>query len=768
MASTTQTKTIIVRVDAGDSNKSLKEIANSLGGLNKKVGDIQGSFTKLRSIFTAAAGLSIFGFGIREVAQIADSFTQLNSRIAIFSGGAEKGARVFKSLVAQANETKTSIDDLATVFSRIQIATGRLNISTDAQLGITRALQQSFRITGANAQEAASATIQFSQALSSGQLRGQELRSILESNGVLADIFARRAEQAGLSVFKFAEAGRFTNKEVLTLLAQNFERIEKQAQGLSQTFGQTVTVAMNRVKVAIGRLNEDFNINGKFAQFVDYVINNGDKFAAVFIGLAFTAIPALIASLKGLAITAAAANPFFAIVAGLGAAAVLSAGGVKEFAGELKTLPPVLVNVASELARATIAILSLGTSLVFEDPITKALKGSEAERTKKIREVREQYKSVISELDPKFVGPPRPSEAQKQLEALQQSIRTIKDPVKTLQEQIGALQSSFNRGNIGVREFNDGIERLTIQRLNESLQQGSIDLVKYNKELRDLRIEGFARELEFGVVTISEFNENIRLFKIDEVNRKFSEGKISVAEFSNELVKLQNTGALDAETYTNGVGAGISNYIESIGTLSSQIAQATERTFSSLENSIFEATKSGRLNFAAFTQGVLDDLLKIAIRTQVVKPLAEGLLGGIFSGGAGGGGQLAGVAESGGTFLGNSGVTVTPFAKGGVVDSPTAFGFNGGIGVAGEAGPEAILPLSRGGSGELGVSAKGLGVTVNVVNQAGAEITTRETTGSNGEKAIEILIESKVKEGFARGRFDKTMKTAYGIERKGT
>jgi len=50
---------------------------------------------------------------------------------------------------------------------------------------------------------------------------------------------------------------------------------------------------------------------------------------------------------------------------------------------------------------------------------------------------------------------------------------------------------------------------------------------------------------------------------------------------------------------------------------------------------------------------------------------------------------------------------VVPFASGGVVSSPTYFPMGGGMGLMGEAGAEAILPLSRGSDGRLGVAAPG-------------------------------------------------------------
>ncbi len=60
---------------------------------------------------------------------------------------------------------------------------------------------------------------------------------------------------------------------------------------------------------------------------------------------------------------------------------------------------------------------------------------------------------------------------------------------------------------------------------------------------------------------------------------------------------------------------------------------------------------------------------------------------------------------------------VMPFAKGGVLSGPASFPMRGGTGLMGEAGPEAIMPLTRGADGRLGVRAQGGGsvsVTMNI------------------------------------------------------
>ena len=77
-----------------------------------------------------------------------------------------------------------------------------------------------------------------------------------------------------------------------------------------------------------------------------------------------------------------------------------------------------------------------------------------------------------------------------------------------------------------------------------------------------------------------------------------------------------------------------------------------------------------------------------------------------------------GFAQGFAGLLGGGGPKVMPFAKGGVFNAPQLFAAGGGLGVLGEAGPEAVMPLARDGSGRLGVRAEGRGaapsVTVNV------------------------------------------------------
>ena len=57
---------------------------------------------------------------------------------------------------------------------------------------------------------------------------------------------------------------------------------------------------------------------------------------------------------------------------------------------------------------------------------------------------------------------------------------------------------------------------------------------------------------------------------------------------------------------------------------------------------------------------------------------------------------------------------VMPFARGGVISGATTFPIRGGTGLMGEAGPEAIMPLTRGADGRLGVATHGGGAPINI------------------------------------------------------
>lgn len=108
------------------------------------------------------------------------------------------------------------------------------------------------------------------------------------------------------------------------------------------------------------------------------------------------------------------------------------------------------------------------------------------------------------------------------------------------------------------------------------------------------------------------------------------------------------------------------------------------------------------------------------------------------------------------------------FAAGGVIGSPTLFPMVGGVGLMGEKGPEAIMPLTRI-NGQLGVRAAGGSTIVQVIDQrkGGAPVEVSERRGPGGSRLVQMAIRDELKAAFADGSMDKLMGSSYGLSRKG-
>ena len=122
------------------------------------------------------------------------------------------------------------------------------------------------------------------------------------------------------------------------------------------------------------------------------------------------------------------------------------------------------------------------------------------------------------------------------------------------------------------------------------------------------------------------------------------------------------------------------------------IQLSSDKVAKSLTGAFTKAVESGK-SFDQTLQAITQSLAKMVINAGM-QPVQQGLsalLSTALSGIGGGGG---GGAQS-----------ITPFADGGIVAKPTFFGSNGGAGLMGERGAEAIIPLSRGPDGRLGLAA---------------------------------------------------------------
>ena len=203
--------------------------------------------------------------------------------------------------------------------------------------------------------------------------------------------------------------------------------------------------------------------------------------------------------------------------------------------------------------------------------------------------------------------------------------------------------------------------------------------------------------------------------QLDAVDISAAQAGQMVAGFDGELQRLrgglQHVGG-DLASFEKGLQKGMRKAIDGVVQEGDSLGDALKNIVSSVVSTAYSAA----VNPVADHFGSL--LAVGAGRLFGVSPFAEG----------------AAFAQG----------RVMPFAKGGVVTSPTVFPMRGGTGLMGEAGPEAIMPLARGPDGQLGVRA-GSGRAVNVTMQ----VVTPDVAGFQRSQG---QIAAQVSRALARGQ----------------
>lgn len=275
--------------------------------------------------------------------------------------------------------------------------------------------------------------------------------------------------------------------------------------------------------------------------------------------------------------------------------------------------------------------------------------------------------------------------------------------------------------------------------------------------------QGFISSQEYFDMLKSEVSE--LTVGTDEWMRRFSELQAVTSTIAQErlepLLEALQQGKMSTDEFkaaAEGLKAEFSEYPLVVRQIDDTMKQAQQTTSQEIDlvrdlgmtfQSAFEDAIIEGENLRDVLAGLLEDIARIILRVKVIEPLVGMILKGLpFSKG--------GVVENG---------KVTPFAIGGIVNRPTIFPMASGFGLMGEAGPEAILPLTRTSGGDLGVKASTGDVVVQVFDQrsGGEPVEVKQDTVGN-QRVVKIMIREAVKELINEGSLDKAMGT-FGVRR---
>ncbi|PWU72387.1 hypothetical protein DK867_14265 [Ochrobactrum sp. POC9] len=239
-------------------------------------------------------GLAAVGsvLGTNEVRKYADQWTSAENMLKAATAATGMQTRSLKELRVGADDARVSVEDYVSLYGRfVRSASGVAKSENEIALA-TNLVSKAFKAGGASAQEQAASIIQLGQALGSGVLQGDELRSLRENAPIVAKAIA---DEFGVTVAKLKDLGaegKLTSDRVFRAIINAQKTIEAQFAATNATIGDGMTAINNAMLQYIGTAGDMTGISATvsralilISQNFDQVADAGMQLAAVLAGV---------------------------------------------------------------------------------------------------------------------------------------------------------------------------------------------------------------------------------------------------------------------------------------------------------------------------------------------------------------------------------------------------------------------------------------------------------------------------------------------------
>ncbi len=228
-----------------------QRLRNMDGGFNRTTTAVNGTERSMASLSRVAASLTAY-LSVSAVASYAEAWTVLNNKLVNSIKAGETLAVVNQRVFDIAQNSRSSLDGIATLYSRLERAMRSAGLSGQELGQITTTISKAMTVSGATAAESEGALIQLSQALASGVLRGQEFNSMSEQAPAL---MKGLADSLGVSIGelrKMAGEGKLTTDVLLKAFREMAPTIEAEFANTTQTMSQSLQIASNNITKFFG------------------------------------------------------------------------------------------------------------------------------------------------------------------------------------------------------------------------------------------------------------------------------------------------------------------------------------------------------------------------------------------------------------------------------------------------------------------------------------------------------------------------------------
>ncbi|EKE75526.1 tape measure protein [Oceanibaculum indicum] len=289
-----------------------KRAETAFEGMQRQINATLGPLRMIQGLILGTAA----ALGIQRIIEYADAWKLVEGRLKLVTNSQRELVSVQNQVFQIAQRTRSAYLSTAELYARTARASDQLGASQQELLRFTELTAKAVITSGASAQEASAGIIQLGQALASGTLRGDELRSVLENlNGLAIEIAAGMGTTVG-QLRRLAEEGKLTSEAIFRAVLSRADQIEERFGTVPVTVGQALTVLDNAWGNFIKNADSSLGVTTALAGAVILLSDNLDVLAGLAAGVATVAILKVataidVAAIATRAWTAAlAVNPF--------------------------------------------------------------------------------------------------------------------------------------------------------------------------------------------------------------------------------------------------------------------------------------------------------------------------------------------------------------------------------------------------------------------------------------------------------------------------
>ncbi|MGQ1478296.1 tape measure protein [Acinetobacter baumannii] len=280
---------LVIVIDSERAKRTAQDLSVELDSITKK-GDFASKSMDRMSVATRAlagymAGLVTVSSAISKM----DTYTGLQNRLKLVTNNQVELNKATEDTFRIAQKTYSAWDSVLQVYQRFSDNAKTLNLTMDDTARLTETVSKAVAISGASAEAADAALVQFGQALASGTLRGEELNSVMEQTPALAKAIAQGMGITVGELRSVAAEGKITSQEIVKALKNVQNDVDALFAKTDITIGQSLTLLNNEITKFVGEAGKGSGAAQVLAGSVQTLASNLDLIAdgALVIGIGY-------------------------------------------------------------------------------------------------------------------------------------------------------------------------------------------------------------------------------------------------------------------------------------------------------------------------------------------------------------------------------------------------------------------------------------------------------------------------------------------------